>query len=331
MTLETGENEMIVSTEHFSSELKSISCDNSLSLTFTSSETYKAAVADWNWVNFDAQRTFIMLVDGCSTNSSLLPWVINNATYDDPNFRVQFNATQRTWAELTATYTFDWGYYDGPPKTKARSLTHPSFDDSWSISVDQTISQNLLEKTTKSGLDFSIACDDCGTHGQILIAGHVKATRVSIHDLTKARNSTDEFTLTATPSGVEVDLNLGLSVSGTLGAGWSDIITIADIPMLGFDIEHVIEFGPQLLLQAGFQLSGIQGNANISSGIKATIPDDSSAKIDFIEKSYDVEGWKPAVTHDPITVDAEIGGTLEVFVQLGLNIGVNIFGKNLPI
>lgn len=94
MTLTTGETQLILSMEHFADDLESVVCDEDLSLTFKNAELYEEAKDDWDWVNFAAQRTFLMLVNwgGCSSEAGRQPWVVTQTEYDLANFKVKFIA-----------------------------------------------------------------------------------------------------------------------------------------------------------------------------------------------------------------------------------------------
>lgn len=107
--METGSEELIISTDNFGNALKSTTCDPSLALEFINNEEYNIAVDKWEWVNFNANRTFIMLVDECPGKPGTNPWIVNNATYNEAGLTVNFNASQTSWESLTTLFTFDWG------------------------------------------------------------------------------------------------------------------------------------------------------------------------------------------------------------------------------
>jgi hypothetical protein len=91
--------------DYFAQDLKFVTCDNDLSLTFTDNATYTAAINDWDWVNFYGNRNFIMVVNygGCDADDARQPWIVTNAEYDNPSSTVHFTAYQTTWKDLNNT------------------------------------------------------------------------------------------------------------------------------------------------------------------------------------------------------------------------------------
>ncbi|EHL01756.1 hypothetical protein M7I_2104 [Glarea lozoyensis 74030] len=124
VTMATGNNDMIISLDHFAEELNTINCEpdaRKLTLTFDNKEVYDNSVDDWEWVNFETERTFIMLVNGCQEKPETIePWVISNATYDDAHFTVVFAGERKEWAELPNEYTIDFEPAEHPADVAAR-------------------------------------------------------------------------------------------------------------------------------------------------------------------------------------------------------------------
>jgi len=367
---------MLLSTEYFSSELKTVTCDtkNSLSMAFTSQETYQRAVQNWNWVNFNEQRSFILIVnsDGCSPESERQPWVVNGVNYDDSTFTAHFNATQEKWRALAVGFLIQWGQSTTPatsnPPTKREPWDNPfsgakskadsvfskatsmveskvssvevkassvvsqvtsavvnalptkTTDAKKRLKLDHTIDSTLLSKTTKSGLEFSIDCEGCSIKGDLSVEGYIEANVTSIQAMA----------MKVTTSGIEVDANLAAKVSGTLGSGWNDTHVLGNIPVdgAGFSIPGVFNLGPEVSLLVGYSLSGIHGSTTVKSGVTAKIPNTAFASIDFLDSSKSqVDHWKPDISTKAITADAEIDGSLEVYVALTANIDCWVLGK----
>jgi hypothetical protein len=325
VTLQSGADELIVSMDLFSSELSSVTCqDNDLSLTFTNQDTYEAAISDWEWVNLAQNRNFIMIVNygGCDAEDGRQPWVVTGATYDATHFNVQFNATQKSWSELGNDMSIEWGSYVAPtPSTTAKRFSLGSLLPSISkslgthtLSLAHTIDKTFFSKTTQSGLDFSVNCNNCATKGSLAISGKITV------------GGTNSLTVTAVPQDIELDLGLELDVSGTLGSGWQKDFQLFTAGIPGFSIVDVIEIGPQFSIGAGFDLSGVAGTASISSGITANIPNSATASLDILGSDTSFTGWTPTISHQPIQVTAEIDGSLQIYTEVDLDIGITAFG-----
>ncbi|OBT97561.1 hypothetical protein VE01_04459 [Pseudogymnoascus verrucosus] len=331
LTLATGETQMILSMDHFKEELASVICDDDLTLTFKDETTYQDAIDDWEWVNFEEKRTFIMIVNygGCSSESGRQPWVVTAATYDNANFRVEFTANQTEWYDLNNPYEIEWGTYTPlsqsalaarwNPFDALNDLTSPNSSPEFDVNLAHSIPETLWEKTTASGLDLTIGCDACGTTGKITIAGKLKGSLL--------RLSIDEAYVQAIPSNIRADFNPSFTVAGELVGGWKKSWDILKVPLSEFSIPLVFSVGPELRLSAGFELSGVQGSATVKTGISARIPDSATAKVDFHGSGTHVDGWKPDITTKPITFEAEVQGTLAIYTAIGVDIGMTVFKK----
>jgi hypothetical protein len=331
LTLATGESQMILSMDHFKEELQDVDCDGSLVLTFKSESTYQDAINDWEWVNFNDQRTFVMIVNygDCSPESGRQPWVVSAASYDNSKFKVRFTAVQTEWYDLTNPYEISWGSY-APATGSALAarwnpfdviddLTSANWNPKFDVSLAHSIPATLWEKSTSSGLDLSIGCDSCGTTGKLTIAGKLKGSLL--------RLSIDEAYVEATPSNVGAEFNPTFTVSGELSSEWKKSWEIVKVPLSTFSIPLVFSVGPELRLSAGFELSAVQGSATVKTGISAKIPDSASAKVDFHGSDTHVDGWKPVITTKPITLEAQVQGTLTIYTAVGVDIGMTIFSK----
>lgn len=322
VTLRSGADELVVSMDLFSSELRSVTCqDNDLSLTFTNQATYQAAISDWDWVNLAENRTFIMIVNygGCDEEDGRQPWVVTGATYDPTHFNVQFAATQKSWSELGNDISIEWGSYVAPtPSTKAKRLSWGDFIPTTNLgthtlSLAHTIDTTFFNKTTQSGLDFSVNCHNCATKGSLAISGKVTG------------GSTVSVTMEAVPQDIEFDLGLELDVSGTLGSGWQKDFQLFTAGLPGFSITKILTVGPQFSIGAGFDLSGVAGTASISSGLTANIPNSATASLDILGGDTTFTGWAPTISYQPITVNAEVDGSLGIYTEVDLDIGLTVF------
>ncbi|KAF4617094.1 hypothetical protein G7Y89_g15054 [Cudoniella acicularis] len=360
VTVKTGDDEMVLSTEYFHDTLQSVKCDNSLSLTFNSNDSYTKAIADWSWVNFNAQRTFIMIVNygGCDDASGRQPWVVSQATYNNANLTVHFDAVQKAWKDLNVPLAMEWGKYINTNQNQKRfgigpikippigpisippipiptvsippivpvltsvlntvQSSIPTLNQDitgFDVHLDHTLDSTFLNPTLNNGLNFSLACNDCSTKGSLNIGGHI--------DL--GVSGPPSISLTATASGISLDLNLEATLSGTQTSPWQKDIILVTAPATPFEILGIVSVGPEVQFDAGFVLSNVQGSATIGSGATAAIPDGSSASVNPSDLSgAKFTGWKPDITLKPLTVDAEIDGNLTVYVKVSANVGLDI-------
>jgi hypothetical protein len=322
VTLNTGETELVISTEYFADDLAEVQCDGDLVLRFKNNATFQEAIADWSWVNFAENRTFFMINNwgDCASNaeSGRQPWIVKNVDqYDQENFIVNFNATLSSWDIVAANSVIEFG---SMPSTVSKR--DDTLQKSFGISLAHSLPQVLFSKTTNSGLDFSISCPNCGTTGQINVVG-----KIVLSTFLKIPTGVKSISISATPQGVGATLALGFDVSGTLGSGWEKDWNLITTGLPGWQIPGILVVGPQFSVDAHFGLSGIHGSASISAGINVAIPDSSSAVLGISGVDSSSNGWVPTISPIEPKVSVEVDGQLEMYVEMGVDIGLTILGK----
>ncbi|KAF7855986.1 hypothetical protein EAF04_009942 [Stromatinia cepivora] len=323
VTLNTGETELVISTEHFASSLTDVQCTSDLALTFKDNATFQDAIADWSWVNFHENRTFFLINNwgscAAASESGRQPWIVHGVdVYDEQNFIVNFNATLADWDDVMSDAVIEFG---SMPSTSTKR--DDTVSKSLSLSLAHNLPQTFFSKTTNSGLDFSINCPGCATTGSINVQGKIVMDTNFIGIPTKVKS----VSINATPQGVGANLALGFTVSGTLGSGWSKDWNLITVGLPGWSIPKIIDLGPQFSVDAGFILSGIEGTADISAGINVAIPDSSSAVLGISGIDSSFNGWIPTVTPQTPKVSVEVDGNLELYTALGLDVGLTVLGK----
>lgn len=253
-----------------------------------------------------------------ASESGRQPWIVHGVdVYDEQNFIVNFNATLSDWEDVMSGAVIEFG---AMPSTSTKR--DDTFSKTLDLSLAHSLPQNFFSKTTNSGLDFSIDCPGCATTGTISIVG-----QIVMNSVLGVPTSVKSISISATPKGVGANLALGFGVSGTLGSGWSKDWNLVTVGLPGWSIPKIVDLGPEVSIDAGFTLSGIDGTAEISAGINVAIPDSSSAVlgIDGVDSSFN--GWIPTVTPQTPTVSVEVDGHLELFTEIGLDVGLTVLGK----
>ena len=332
MTLNTKDEELVISMERFASELRSVTCGDNLVMTFTSNETYTHVINEWEWVNFHESRTFILIENyaGCGTQSSRQPWVVSNAQYDNAHQTVHLNATKKTWQEVAHTYSMDFGKYTAAAsaanETKRGLAGMPDVSASgtktFSIPLAKTLPSTLFKSTTYESLTFSVDCNTCGTKGTLELTGHVESS---------IKNGLTTFSVSAVPKSVSANLALKLSAKGSLGKTWTQQATFLTVAVPGFSIPQVLTVGPNVRFDGGMTVSKITGSAEISSGLTATVPDSSTASVDFVSKAVDVKGWVPTFSVQPVTFGAQVDAEVSLYLQVAVALSLNCLGTGFSV
>lgn len=299
-------------------------CNGDLVLTFKDNATFQDAISDWSWVNFHENRTFFMINNwgacAAASESGRQPWVVHGVdVYDEQNFIVNFNATLSDWDDVMSGAVIEFGAMSTSSSSSKRTDT---VSKTLSLNMAHSLPQTFFSKSTNNGLDFSIDCPGCATTGSIDVQG-----KIVMNTIIGIPTSVKSISITATPKGLGANLALGFSVSGTLGSGWSKDWNLVTVGLPGWSIPKIIDLGPQFTVDAGFALSGIEGSASISAGVNVAIPDSSSAVLGISGVDSSFKGWVPTATPQTPKVSVEVDGSLQLYTELGLDVGLTVLSK----
>ncbi|KAH7397150.1 hypothetical protein BKA66DRAFT_566287 [Pyrenochaeta sp. MPI-SDFR-AT-0127] len=317
----------------FAFQLKAVNCTQDMWVQFHHNKTFQDAKKNWDWVNFNGMRSFVVVADHfkCGRDWSLDPWLASNVRFDQETLKVHLDVEKRTWKNVTRSYSLDFGEVQ-----RGRNKRQISLDRAFTLDLSSNWPSKIINEkwTHKSGsVTFGVSCVECGTDGTLVFAGHIEGNPFT---------GIDKLLVSATPNGIRADLNLEVAFSGNYNFKGKDFakrdFTLIQIPLpYGIRIPGVFTFGPHADVIAGYELKSIEGEATIGTGVSAVIPDDSIAKVDvFGNKKVDVRGWIPTFETKPLTIEAQISasGTLytklavaasiEVFDETGITIDVNL-------
>ena len=302
--------------------LKAARCTEDMMLQFYHNISFQAAQREWEWVNFNSMRSFVMVADHikCGRDWSPEPWVVSRATYHPHNLTILLHAEKSTWKKVTHSYMLDFGEVR---RGNSKRQFDFDFDGAFTLNLASKWPRTFINQTWQ-GTKFTVSCDDCGVQGALEFAGHVEGS---------VFGGLDHLMLSATPKGLGAALNLEATLKGFYnfaGKDWAsqefDLFTIP-LPS-GWRIPGVLTFGPNAKLLAGYELTSIAGQATITAGVSAAIPDNSIAKLDLIaEEKVEVRGWLPTFDFQPPTLtEGGIEAKGKVWGKLAVAVSLEIFG-----
>jgi len=328
-------NETILDLERFDDEVEIVSCTDHdevvderepMTLRFRDPDDYQTAFAAWDWVNKADERSFILIESSneCGTPGRRRTWRVQSMGEGSHGLTMNLKIEPQSWKDSLKDYELKWGEQIPVPLQRRWDFGLPDVGKSFGFdfSVAHPFPTQIFSETAgKVGMD--LVCNECGTQGSLSFSGEVRGT---ITGLTKA-------SATIRPKGISAAVNLGMKLSADSSAlgfpAFSKHWTLATIPVpnAGFSIPHILTLGPNIQINAGFELNQIRAAAMISSGVTATIPDSSVASIDLMsKKQLDVSGWKPTFDFKPLTVSAELEAQAEFFIEAAAAISLLILG-----
>jgi hypothetical protein len=103
------------------------------------------------------------------------------------------------------------------------------------------------------------------------------------------------------------------------------------VPDAGFQIPGIITVGLTLDYEVGFTASNWHGNAAVSYGVTAGLPDSSLLKVDLISPNKSsFSGWEPTFRQLPLKIDAQASGDVQVYSQPAVAVELVLFGILVP-
>ncbi|KAL2783974.1 hypothetical protein BJX66DRAFT_344471 [Aspergillus keveii] len=333
MVAYSKQNEKILDMDRFAFALESASCNaEDMHIKFKHKLIYQAAKIAWQWVNYNDLRSFVLVPSwkGCGADKSHDPFVVSSVTFDDKTQRVNMVATQSTWKKVMNTFVLDFGevVLGGDDNTKRDII--PDLDAKFRLDVGATLPQQIFKWQVNRGvLNASVTanCNECGTSGTLVFAGHVEAS------LGWDGVDIDKFEISVRPEGVQAHVGLSLDFIGHLDytsfVRPSQEFEILEIPVSGWNIRGIFEFGPRILLNAGYSIDYIEGVASVGTGITARIPDTAIAKLDLLaEDSVEVSGWAPVIETDPLEAQAQINAQATLYTEIALSVSLTVLDDN---
>ncbi|KAL4925696.1 uncharacterized protein BDV17DRAFT_300217 [Aspergillus undulatus] len=328
------QDERILDMDKFSFALESATCTaEDFSITFKNFIIYAAAKIAWQWVNYNDLRSFVLVLSwkGCAKDNSHIPWVVRGVTFDDTMHRVIFDATESTWKTVMSSFVLDFQevVLDNNGTNDKRDII-PDLDEKFRLNLEATLPREIFQWQVRNpplNGTLTANCNNCGTSGTMVFAGHVEAT------LGFGEIDVDKFEITVTPQGVQAHVGLSLEFEGELDYRQfvkpSQDFEVLEIPVSGWNIPGIFEFGPRILLNAGYVIDYIGGNASVSTGITARIPDSSIAKLDMLaEDQLQTFGWAPVIETDPLGIQAMIDAQARLYTEIALSVSLTVLDDN---
>jgi hypothetical protein len=312
-----GDTENILSLEKFYGMLISVDCTKEgVTLQFKDDETFAYAKRVWDWVNGADDHSFVMVAGAgdCGMNEHRQPFLVSKLAYDEDQNIAHLTADPKDWQAIAHTYNLTVGDLSMPEVDglKARDVTKD-------LSLDVSTSFPFSFKVTEDGLSSQLECSDCGTTGHVQF--ELKVSTVLFIPTGAS--------MKLSPKSVSAKAQIKWTESGELTKSKTFKKTIVSIPLESITIPGgIVDIGPNLDIDVGFEISAISGSASISSGATVSLSDSAIVEINLLNPSENkFSGWTPSVNPIPVTVDAKISGGIAIFAQPSLKLVAEAIGK----
>ncbi|KAA8643041.1 hypothetical protein EYZ11_008258 [Aspergillus tanneri] len=305
----------IINIEKFRDKLRTVNCtQTSLAVDYIDPASFDRAQQAWNWINQSKNHSLVVIAGRghCGWNKQRMPFHVSEIHFDKNTQTAKLIGKASEWTEVFQSYDLTIGQTSDHGK---RGFGDISYDKDFNIdfSHDLTFSKEIPIPSTDFHID--LGCDSCGTKGSFDIGLHIAVHWASLKTAS----------VTLKPSGVSLDIKPSIGIGGNFSKEIGDEFELATVPLAGISIKSIVEIGPQLKLSAGYGLSDVSGEATVSAGVSVGFDDSASLELDITDAKVKQDGWTPKVKPLPLTVDAEISATAEVYAKAAAELALKVF------
>ncbi|KAL2811330.1 hypothetical protein BJX63DRAFT_433483 [Aspergillus granulosus] len=314
-----GDDETVVSIDRFKHLLASIQCTNgTMTIPFKNDKAYEYIKRGWEWLNdVDPHKLVIVVGAGdCGWNPTRIPFAASSVVFDDVANTAKFFGKTMAWKDFQ-NYELTVGRYR--PVSASNAVSQRDFDKTLTLPFNLPLPFSSGQiQTPVDALALTWFCADCGTQGSFDFGFHIE-TKYGIPQ---------GASISLSPNGVKAVLAPRIAIQADIGGDIDDEWEIGKIPVGGISIPGgILDVGPQVTFSLGYSIGPLQGSAGISTGITASLPDDSELEIGLISPDVSSTGWSPKLDTKPVTVDARLVGEVLVYVKASIDLSAEALGQ----
>ena len=307
--------------EKFSGMLVSQNCTpDGMTLQFHDDHTFAYAQRVWDWVNRADNHTFLMVLGSgdCGDNAHRIPYQISSISYSEDANIVMLNGTTGLWKDMAKSYQLQVGSLTSPIGSRLgkRDITEGA---TLSLANDLPFTANIAQ----GSLFGELECDDCQITGEMNFELWITQNVIGIPDGV-------EFQIS--PNGVSATANLKLTVGSNFNSQtqlFQD--TVLSLPLDGITIPpNILSIGPFLDIDAGGEITGLEGSVTISVGATSTLSDSALLRVDLLNpRDNDFSGWDPNVNFATPEVEADVSSMFQIFFMPALRLKAEALGQGI--
>ncbi|KAL7807510.1 hypothetical protein V8C44DRAFT_367425 [Trichoderma aethiopicum] len=318
MTLQAASGFRLLTAINMQDVVQSVDCaTEDITIKFGSAASLQAAQEAWKWVNADPANTMIYVAEGqaCAGTKGRQPFAVESIRYDDAAKTALMAASLAKWRDFAADASIriagvpvDTGSSSGNATTTTARRRGMSKDVTLDIGHDFS---GPIFSTAIDGVNVALNCDSCKTHG----TANADITLSLSSGLSASVRTEDSF---------GVDLDVSLTASGTLTEPLSLSVPIATVPLAGFSIADLVDFGPQLSIAADASVSAVSAAATASLGVSASLPDGSAFTL-----GQSSDNIQPSVQTTKLGVTGSVSVTAKVGPVVSLELVASFLGEGV--
>ncbi|KIX09755.1 uncharacterized protein Z518_00836 [Rhinocladiella mackenziei CBS 650.93] len=316
-----GSNENVLSMETFDGMLISQNCTpNGMTLQFEDDSTFAYAQHVWDWVNGADNHTFLMIAGSgdCGSNKHRIPYLVSAISYQEDQNVAILNATTGSWHDMAKSYQLQIGSISTPNETRLgrRDITQGA-------TLPLAMELPFTAKVEQGPLVGELECENCRTTGQINFELRITQNVIGIPDGVEFRMS---------PQSVSAVANLKLKVGSNFQTKKETFKeTVLSFPLNGITIPpDILNIGPFLDIDAGVELTGLEGSITVSAGVTSSLSDSAILRANLLNPlDNDFSGWDPNIDFTPPSVEAQVAATVQMFFMPAVRLKAEALGQGV--
>jgi hypothetical protein len=314
-------HENVLSMEKFGGMLISQNCTpDGMTFQFQDDQTFAYAQKVWDWVNGADNHTFLMIAGSgdCGDNTHRIPYLVSSIAYDEEANIAMLNGTTGSWKDMAKSYQLQVGNVAAPidGRPGKRDITK-------GVALPLANALPFTAKIEQGPLTGELECENCKTTGEINF--ELRVTQ-------NVGGTPDGVEFQMTPSGVSAAANLKLKVASNFNSQ-KEVFkeTVLSIPLDGITIPgDILNIGPFLDIDAGGEITGLEGSITVSSGATSSLSDSALLRVNLLNPlDNDFSGWDPNIDFTPPEVEAEVSATFQIFFMPAIRLKAEALGKGV--
>ncbi|TFB02825.1 hypothetical protein CCMA1212_005215 [Trichoderma ghanense] len=312
MTLQAASGFRLLTAISMQDVVESVDCaTEDITIKFGSAASLQAAQQAWAWVNADAANTMIYVAEGqaCAGTKGRQPFAVESISYDAAAQTALMAASLTKWKDFAADASIRIAGVSSADGNGSSAARRRGVSKDVTLDIGHDFSGPIFN-TDVDGINVALNCDSCKTHG------------TADADITLSLSGGLSASV-RTGNSFGADMDVSLTASGTLTDPLSFSVPIVTVPLAGFSIADLVDFGPQLSISADASVSAISASATASLGVSASLPDGSGFTLG---QSADIQ---PNVQTTKLGVTGSVSVTAKVGPVVSLELVASFLGKGV--
>lgn len=312
--------ENVLSMERFSDMLTSVNCTQStIDMAFEDDETFAYAKAVWDWVNGEENDTFVMVAGtgACEWNTDhRQPFRVTTLSFDEDANIAHLAAEALEWSQAIHSYKLNVGGFPSKDLHK-RAFGEINYNKDLNLDFNHQFPVDTVSLPMPDGVTATLDLSNCSTSGAFAFQFNLetfllipKKAEMSVH-----------------PQGVALTVAPSLTLAGNISEPRTADLQLVRINLAGIQIPAgILDIGPEVVLSVGATIGPLYGETTVEAGVVYSLDDGAVASVDIMAFEAEQSGWTPRVEETPLTVTAELDGTVKAFVKAELELVAKAFG-----